>query len=1081
METHGGINSAGKIKAHNLHLLIGDDNNQGNTMNGYPAGIPSQNAPNRQRPSSAGSHSSEDSRQMDRSPTGNQSDDSLEAEMKYQEELKERLRASFADLGMNPEGVLRDSLDEGDDDDPGLRDSLEDLPQNNPPTNQLRRESTFVKDDNEAAYDPQFQDSLDATQEDDNNNRLNEELPLQDSLDASKPEQSSGNYPNESGSYPNEPTTQDLQGYDKTIDDNMVTYPVAEPTVKRQSSGGSQRGNSKPSSRRNSTDSGNNSPKVSTLKRLKDNPSHRKTPPGLPNGAQERKTSGQGNSREHSAGSTRESSIPKPVKIPGINTHSRDSTPAKKVRERTRPKLGSKTHSKIHRLESGEEVRVEYISDDSGDEMHFVDEKGSPVDNFGLPLNETKDEEMPKQYRIMKKPAPPKEPSPREQQALNARRVSSGSTRVQQSSNQDIAETDNESSKVEEPLIQKTQAQQLGTDERTLPPENNRPAVFGEVRVSSDTDIKKAASGDSDQYNDLRFNMEAVKQAAAEQEAALRSRDNSGSKVRRTYSGNRNNSGNGPKEKRSKNADYSSKPNSRQNSGGQYQKQNKQQEEKRPQNDVRPGENKYHTPASGYSQRSDNVQSQYQDNSNPNGRQFANQDQTWQGPTNSSARQFGYDGPSVSNQPLSHGIIQPIRTQQPVQQQVHQLQSPPAVVPNQYFDYQQQQQPFNQSMDYQQPMQYGVNPNLASNYNQTMTYQQPVQSGFEPNLSNSFQPNDMQPVGTQQWQYQQQQQYQQRQPGFPQQPQFQQQFMQQPPSQPQGAMYGVPQGSIQGPVDFNQGGFNQGVMPQQQYYDQYNQQQVASAPAMDQMDFQMQGNFPPQMQQPQQVMNNSQQMPNLQPHPLRKPPPIQRQPPPQPMRQQPVRTGPDFIARNRKLQFGPPKKTYRQLYSMKRDVPTQTPPLNPNMPLPSISRENSQDVTEMNPYTDANDDEAWTRQLVEEQKQMALLMRGQSETNLLQSIQNPRNDHTQASWSADHATAYARMQASQQQQPRSKVAFEDDLYNSFESEDLRESWTHPNSKRTSPYPTLPGIPQKKGAGKFISFLVFPCLFPVLIL
>ena len=38
-------------------------------------------------------------------------------------------------------------------------------------------------------------------------------------------------------------------------------------------------------------------------------------------------------------------------------------------------------------MSSGEKVRVEYISDDSGDEdLHFVDEKGSPIDQLGRPL-----------------------------------------------------------------------------------------------------------------------------------------------------------------------------------------------------------------------------------------------------------------------------------------------------------------------------------------------------------------------------------------------------------------------------------------------------------------------------------------------------------------------------------------------------------------------------------------------------------------------------------------------------------------------------------------------------------------------
>ena len=57
------------------------------------------------------SNSSAESRGMDDSPVEN-SKGSLEAEKEYQEDLRERVKQSFADLGLEPEGVLRDSLEE---------------------------------------------------------------------------------------------------------------------------------------------------------------------------------------------------------------------------------------------------------------------------------------------------------------------------------------------------------------------------------------------------------------------------------------------------------------------------------------------------------------------------------------------------------------------------------------------------------------------------------------------------------------------------------------------------------------------------------------------------------------------------------------------------------------------------------------------------------------------------------------------------------------------------------------------------------------------------------------------------------
>ena len=115
--------SSGKITAHNLHLLVDDGEPEGSTM-------PDDNL--NLRTATADSGTSADSRKLDESPVEDDPGEppaNLEEEARYQEDLKERVKRSFADLGIEPEGVLlKDSLVELP------RDSLEiddDLPYDN--------------------------------------------------------------------------------------------------------------------------------------------------------------------------------------------------------------------------------------------------------------------------------------------------------------------------------------------------------------------------------------------------------------------------------------------------------------------------------------------------------------------------------------------------------------------------------------------------------------------------------------------------------------------------------------------------------------------------------------------------------------------------------------------------------------------------------------------------------------------------------------------------------------------------------------------------------------------------------------
>ncbi|XP_003724833.2 uncharacterized protein LOC100892537 isoform X2 [Strongylocentrotus purpuratus] len=102
--------SSGKITAHNLHLLQDDPDDV--PGDGEGAMMPDNDL--NLRTETAGSLSSVDSRQMDESPVDDRaSPANLSEEAKYQEELKERVKKSFADLGIEPEGVLlKDSLDD---------------------------------------------------------------------------------------------------------------------------------------------------------------------------------------------------------------------------------------------------------------------------------------------------------------------------------------------------------------------------------------------------------------------------------------------------------------------------------------------------------------------------------------------------------------------------------------------------------------------------------------------------------------------------------------------------------------------------------------------------------------------------------------------------------------------------------------------------------------------------------------------------------------------------------------------------------------------------------------------------------
>ena len=993
--------SAGKIKAHNLHLLTGDDD--GGPGSGYPP--PGEQ---RQRLHSTGSHSSEDSRRMDQSPTGNQSDDSLEAEIQYQEDLKERLRKSFADLGIEAEGVLKDSLDDGDEDD-ALRDSLDDYDPNqaNPPPQPLQRDGTFVS--------PQKGRPLDDS----------DDLGLQDSLDASQQETVEPN----------------SHGFDNTIDNHMLTYPPNNGVDRVGSHPNSNTG-----SGRNSKDDSPNS--VSSTH--KDSPeSKRKPPSGLSNGKARsavgsRKRSGHP-SRRGSAGSIRQKSS---ASVAGNKkSNSAGNSPA------SRPRLPHRT-SIITRLDDGDPVRVEYISDDSGDDdLHYVNETGSPI-IFASDAPKREDSELRRQFRIKIKPAPPKKPSPREQQAVNARRVSSGTIKSRQSSTDSAAAAElNNEVPQQEPVINKSDAQPLGVQESTLPPAQrmdsgnrneppgDQPALFGDVRVS--TDDAHQVHAQQDDGHALRLDMQAVKQAAAAQEAALRFPNYSASKDRRQ----------GPHSNNSAGANAAEQQNGHSNVQPQY---GGRRDSERTEGNGYNG-----NPHSGYSQR--------------------NAPQSWQGSANPAARQQQVHADRPHPQGNQYDVRSPpqqlpppLRTQEQNHQQSFE-RIPPNFPPQSSADNAPYQGVNYQTSFNQQPR---FDPNVAASFHQQQQLQtsfqqqqqqQPVQTSFHP--TQPFQADPRLSQSYQQQPPQWQQDYPPSSQGFPQQPP--------PPPPQQQSFYGQ-----QAPQHFdNQGSsYQQGYQQQQQqqqqqqFHDQYPpQRQTPSAPPTDYADISMQGNgpFPVQQQQPHPqsaaVYQQQQGYPPPAQHqgsyqrPIQSEPSNQQQqharnPPP------PVRNGPDFIDRNKQyLRYGAPKRTYQGMYTVKKPSPVMdgvmSPPLNPHQPLPSISRENSLQDS----WSQADDDEKWTKQLVEEQRHISALLRGQTDSNIRGFPQPqqggsglPQVGHGQSRWSADNATAYQRMQLSHEQQDMSARTYRvgDEMYNSVGSEDLPMMR---GGKRTSPYPTLGAI------------------------
>ncbi|KAJ8034911.1 Jhy protein-like [Holothuria leucospilota] len=106
--------STGTIISHNAHLLLDENENgpSGSIPNNGPYSVEVYDANigdpslEQNRPTSNGS--SVRSREMDESPVddGRNSKESLDEEARYQKELKDRVRKSYADLGMEPEGIL---------------------------------------------------------------------------------------------------------------------------------------------------------------------------------------------------------------------------------------------------------------------------------------------------------------------------------------------------------------------------------------------------------------------------------------------------------------------------------------------------------------------------------------------------------------------------------------------------------------------------------------------------------------------------------------------------------------------------------------------------------------------------------------------------------------------------------------------------------------------------------------------------------------------------------------------------------------------------------------------------------------
>ncbi|XP_033641474.1 uncharacterized protein LOC117301553 [Asterias rubens] len=740
---------------------------------------------------------------------------------------------------------------------------------------------------------------------------------------------------------------------------------------------------------------------------------------------------------------------------------------------------------------NGEDVRVSYISDDSGDEgEHFLDEKGSPVDQFGKPLykdlhgGKKKPEEPKFEFRI--KPTPPKQKSPLELQSVNARRTSADAgspKRIPIGGKITVAKP----FPVDEPTIEKTEEAQTGGLDGALPPRQDSPEI-----IPQKTEVQPEGINESTLPPRLR---EASTQKQVQETPA-----NSASNSRTPF---------GDVTLRSVGTGMSARPygrgGSRLESGttkddsykdlrfesegaAAHGRENKASIEEAINKDLETGEKKSYQPRTSTRDTTRQVPSGVPLSGTYNKKDFEKKQEI----------------PPASRGPSGASYTE--RGIQYTPQEAQRREPEPAAIP-QYLEnvpqdgYQIQQQYENQQQAYY--------PNDQSDYSQP--------GGF-PNAPQQYHQEEFQ--GQPNWEAQQQQ-------GAPWNTGHQPQQVQQPfynKGQPPQQRGHNPQEGY-----YNQQGYDAPIgrpnIPQpdqgREYYGQqgpypenYQSAPPHGRPAVPHSGYMSpsQGGGPPTNRfYPNQ---GTQPQAGYYPNQIQ---PVHNEPPPSNKQRPPPKPKPNFIDMNKaNLARGPPRKRYSDIQKK------VTPPIraNPKKPLPNISRENSLD----DPWGEQSynqgsahtwSQENWTRQLVQQQQHLPL-RRGHSDTNLYTQTQNygpgpipqgyqpagaplpnnipyndpgysqdprvnqpaynqtfppqmPRYQNGQVySYSADHATHYARNNGHPQMSgpPRTRVAFADDPQNSFDSDVNPMVFANEGAgvpfqhgiQRTSPYAVLPDIP-----------------------
>ncbi|XP_071958808.1 uncharacterized protein [Antedon mediterranea] len=349
------LQSSGKIIRHNTQLLKDDIDIMKDSLDDN-------------RPNTSETRSSEESRLMDGSPDKYEdagSEGSIETEKQYQEDLKERVKRSFAELGLNPDEIPQnrersisptDSLDkdykDNDENDDVLRDSIED--------------NYKQKEDNNKFVIPKYEAYPAGPQPvEDNKEELNKNYSTE------KQEQVlQYNNNNSGGIIDNDNDENDNSDYQ-----HHTTLPINDYLQLGKNSGNSLQQNQET----NQHFSGLN-PHVEL------------------------------NSRTRSAEKTF-SPVNSPVSV--------SKPPSGKTIISSASKKKESKNDLVETLPGGEKVRVEYISDDSGDDdEHYVDEKGSPI-HFDADAKEKARQQM---YKI--KPRPPATPVDSAKKSSQLRRYS---------------------------------------------------------------------------------------------------------------------------------------------------------------------------------------------------------------------------------------------------------------------------------------------------------------------------------------------------------------------------------------------------------------------------------------------------------------------------------------------------------------------------------------------------------------------------------------------------------------------------------------------------------------------------------